>query len=286
MKIGNKEPESELFKDFNEVCDNKKDIKQEEKTGLNKDFILNNGISKVREPIILIKNSDYERKEKSKLRPKYIPVQKRDTAAQTDFSPFFLKENEEQNSNEPKITSGKSLIENFQINKLNAISQKISQQKYLGKKTKNNSPKNIKKCIENNQCNNKDKLLQEKNKNNYIIKNKENINPIKANINKEIFINNGSSIGNNINIYKTSFVNYSYLNETKSGNNPNFIFNFNDIKKFEEIGLFNSIEKDKLTLLNIHDIQDFQDIYDLLDYHDFYEEQRISQLNLNIYYGY
>lgn len=290
MNAENKVSESEsgLFKDFNEQIDNnKKEKKQEEKTSLDRDNKSSINTSKVKElKYINIKNSDYERIEKSKQRPKFSPIQKINATTQTDFDSLFLKKNEEQNSKELKFTSGESKIENSQANETILLHPILAQKNYLGKKTKNDSQKNIKKPTKNNQCNNKDKLLQKENKNNYTLKNKYNINPIKANVNKDIFINTGLNIGSIINRYKSYFVNKSFY-ETLNDINPNYIFNFNDIENFEKIGLFNSIEKDNLTLLYTHDIlHDFQDEHNLLNYHDFHEEQRISQMNLNHYYRY
>ena len=272
MNTRNKESESDLIKEFNETIENKKEEKKEEETCLNKDDIQWVHISNQRKHTIIIKNSFNDN-----------PNQNRDTAIQTDFNPLFLQENDYQNVTELKYIPSKNKNGNSQINKNNTIlSLKIAEKKYLGKKTKNFSPKN-KKTIKNNQYNNKTKLLQEKNKNNCSIKNKETINPIKSNVNKNICKNIGLDIGRNINRYKLFFIN-NFPNKTNDDNNPNFIFDYNDIKNLEI--LFNSKEKDELAYLNIHDIHDYHDLHYLLDSHEFYEEQRIFQKNLNNYYGY
>ena len=272
MNTGNKESESDLIKEFNETIENKKKEKKEEETCLNKDDIQSVHISNQTEHTIIIKNSGNDN-----------PKQNRDTAIQTDFNPLFLQENDYQNVIELKYIPSKNQNGNSQTNKNNTIlSQKIVEKKYLGKKIKNDSPKN-KKTIKNNQYNNKTKLLQEKNKNNYSIKNKETINPIKSNVNKNICKNTGLNFGRNINRYKLFFIN-NFPNKTNDDNNPNFIFDYNDIKNLKI--LFNSKEKDELAYLNIHDIHDYHDLHYLLDSHEFYEEQRIFQKNLNNYYGY
>ena len=157
MNAENKDSESELFKDFNEAIENKKEEKQAEKTGLNKDEIQYINITKGREQIKIIKNPNNEILEKPRQKTKYYPVQKSDKTMQTNFNPIFLKEKEDQNTNEPKFISPQNKIGNSQINKKISSSQKTTDKKYLGKKTKNNSPEN-KKTIKNNQCNNKSKL--------------------------------------------------------------------------------------------------------------------------------
>ena len=283
MNIENKDSESDLIKDFNEAIENKKEEKQVEKTGLNKDGIQSINISKGRKQIIIIKNPDNEIIEKPIQKPKYSPTQKNDTATQTNFNPIFLKENEVQNSNEPKFVPTNNKIGSSQTNKKISLSQKTIEKKYLGKKTKNNSPKNGR-PTKNNQCNNKNKLLQDKNKNIYSLTSKEDINPIKTNVNKKICKYIGSNIGTNIDTYKLFFNNS--LNQNRDNNNPNYIFNYTEVKKLVDIGLFNSKEKDVLIILNYHDIHDYKDLYDLHDFHEFHEEQRIFQNNLNNYYGY
>ena len=66
--------EKVLFKDFDEAFDNKKEEKQEiEKTGLNKDNIPIINIPTQGDIIVLINNSDNDRIEKSRKRPKYKP---------------------------------------------------------------------------------------------------------------------------------------------------------------------------------------------------------------------
>ena len=286
MNTENKDSESELFKDFNEAIENKKEEKQAEKTGLNKDDIQYINITKGREQIKIIKNPNNEIIEKPRQKTKYYPVQKSDKTMQTNFNPIFLKEKEDQNANEPKFIPPQNKVGGSQMNKKISSSLKTTDKKYLGKKTKNNSPEN-KKTTKNNQCNNKSKLLQDKNKNIYALKSKENINinPNKDNVNKEICKNTGSNIGTNINTYKLSFVN-KYLSQNHDNNNPNYIFKYTEVKKLVDIGLFNSKEKDELTILNFHDIHDYKDLYDLSDFHEFHEEQRIFQQNLNNYYGY
>jgi len=283
MKRENKDSESELIKDFNETIENKKEEKQVEKTGLNKDVNQTINISKGREHIII--NPDNEIIEKPKQKPKYSPVQKSDTAIKTNFNPIFLKENEVQNSNEPIFMPTKNKIGNSQANKEISLNQKTNEIKYLGKKTKNYSQKNGG-STKNYQSNNKNKLLQDKNKNIFSLSSKENKNPIKTNVNKKICKYTGSNIGTNINTYKLFFVNNS-LNQNHNNNNPNYIFNYTEVnKKLVDLGLFNSKEKDELTILNFHDIHDYKDLYDLGDFHEFHEEQRIFQKNLNNYYGY
>ena len=291
MNTENKDSESELFKDFNEAIENKKEEKQAEKTGLNKDDIQYINITKGREQIKIIKNPDNEIKEKPRQKPKYYLIQKSDTTTQTNFNPIFLKEKEDQNTNEPKFIPPRNKIGNPQTNKKISSSQKTTDKKYIGKKTKNNSPKKNN-PTKNNQFNNKSKILPDKNKNIYSLKSKENenINPIKANVNKEICkYTTGSNIRTNINTYintyKLSFVNNSF-NQNHNNNNPNYIFKYTEVKKLVDIGLFNSKEKDELTILNFHDIHDYKDLYDLDDFHEFHEGQRIFQKNLNNYYGY
>ena len=155
---------------------------------------------------------------------------------------------------------------NFQIFEV----QKKNEQKFLGNKTENNSPKNIKKSSKNNPCNNTAKLLQ-KDENNYFIKKEENINSIKACVNKKSIINNGLIDKDNVNIYK----NY---------NVKNYNSNINIAKNIdvEEI-MFYLKEKEGLSFLNYHY---FLDIHCILGFNDFNEEQKIVQKKLNQFFGY
>lgn len=277
--------ESNLIKEFNEVMENKKEEKpKEEKTGLNNYDKPNINISKERKPIFNI-ISNNEIKEKPTQRPNE-PLSQKGTSTQTEFNPLFLEENKEENIiNEPKCTLDKNKIENSQKNNLIILIPKITEKKYISKKTKNNTPQNIKKPSTKNNQYNKSILLPEENKNKYTKINKENTKSIQTNVNKDIFNFSGSNTGNIINIHESPFVNNS-IDETNNNNNPNFNFKFNDIKKLEKIGLFNSVEEDNLSLLNIHDIHDYKDLYNLFNYHDFHEKQRLFQNNLNNFYGY
>ena len=284
MNSGNKDSESDFFTDFNETI-NKEEEKKVEKTGLNKDDdIPSINISKEGEKIIILNNPDNEIKENPSQKP--TPNQKRDTvdtAIQTNFNPLFLKENENRNENEPIFIQTQNKFETSKTNKNFELNQKMTEKKYLGKKTKNNSSKSQKPTKIPSY--NKGKLIQEKNKNNYSMKSKEKNNSIQSNVNKEICKYTDSNIRNNVNTYKLSFVNNS-LNKANNNDNPNFIFNYTDIKRFVDIGLLKSIDEDKLNLLNTHDIHDYNDLFDLRNSHDFHEEQRIFQKNLNNYFGY
>ena len=272
--------EKVLFKDFDEAFDNKKEEKQEiEKTGLNKDNIPIINIPTQGDIIVLINNSDNDRIEKSRKRPKYIPIQKRQIAIQTDCHQN-LSEDESQQVNEPKSSPAEDRMKNIHKNKVTALIQKISQLKYLGRKTKKNSPKKIK-ANENIQGNGNSELIQEKNENNYSNKNKENINQNKANVNKENIYNTGLKNQNNINNYKLSFVNSTHDKNHKQNNYNNYIAP--DIRIKEEKELFDPIEKYISYLPNLHDSQDFLDFQKPLDFH---EEERIFQNDLNNYFGY
>ena len=213
-------------------------------------------------------NRDNDRIEKSRKRPKYKPIQKREIAIQTDCHQS-LSEDESQQANEPKSSPAEDRMKNIHKNKVTALIQKISQLKYLGRKTKKNSPKKIK-TNENIQGNGNSELIQEKNENNYSNKNKENINQIKANVNQ-----------NNINNHKLSFVNSTHDKNHKQNNYNNYITP--DVRKKEEKELFDPIEKYISYLPNLHDSQDFLDFQKPLDFH---EEERIFQKDLNNYFGY
>ena len=197
MNTGKKDSENVLFKDFDEVFDNKKEEKKEaEKTGLNKDNIPIIDIPTKGDIIVLINNSDFERIERSRKRPKYSPIEKRNVKIQTDSHQSF-SDDEYLQVNEPKSSPAENGMKNITKNKFTALIQKISEVQYLGRKTKSN-------------------------------KNQENINQIKANVNKDNINNTCLKIGNNINNNKLSLVNNT-INEHHEQNNYNYNNNYNSI---------------------------------------------------------
>ena len=279
MNTGKKDSENVLFKDFDEVFDNKKEEKKEaEKTGLNKDNIPIIDIPTKGDIIVLINNSDFERIERSRKRPKYSPIEKRNVKIQTDSHQSF-SDDESPQVNEPKSSPEENGMKNITKNIVTELIPKISEVNYLGRKTKKISPKKIK-TNKNLQCNNnKGELIQQKKENDYSNKNQENTNQIKANVNKENINNTGLKIPKNINNNKLAFVNKT-VNEHREQNNYNNSYNsiILDVK-IEEKESFNCMSY----MPNLHDSQDYLILQEPLDFH---EDQRIFQKNLNNYYGY